>query len=276
MTPRLVFTDLDGSLLDHDTYSFEPALPVLAILLERGIPLIPVTSKTRAEVERLRQHLDNADPFIVENGAAVMIPVGYFAQQPADTEVRGSYWVHELSAPREVWQAQLQTLRSDYAGQFETFADMGPSGIAQATGLALADAELANCREYSEPLRWLGSVEDRSEFIERLRHAGATPLQGGRFLSVAGACDKGRALRWLRGAYQQALQASTVDDLAAGDSGNDVAMLEAAGTALVIRSPVHDFPVVKRDNQLMHSRAFGPAGWAEGVLEWLAIADHND
>ena len=50
----LVFTDLDGSLLDHHNYSYSDALPQLRQLERRGIPVIPASSKTRVEIERLR------------------------------------------------------------------------------------------------------------------------------------------------------------------------------------------------------------------------------
>ena len=71
---RLVFSDLDGSLLDHYSYSYEAALPQMEALERAGIPLILVSSKTRAEILILREELANRHPFIVENGAAVFIP----------------------------------------------------------------------------------------------------------------------------------------------------------------------------------------------------------
>ena len=40
----MVFTDLDGTLLDHDTYAFDAARPALAALTARAIPVVPVTS----------------------------------------------------------------------------------------------------------------------------------------------------------------------------------------------------------------------------------------
>ena len=73
MPNLIVYTDLDGSLLDGTTYSYEPATPALAALREQGIPLVLVSSKTRAEMEPLRQRLDHRDPFIVENGGAVAV-----------------------------------------------------------------------------------------------------------------------------------------------------------------------------------------------------------
>ncbi len=266
---RLVFTDLDGSLLDHHDYSFDAARPALAELQRQSIPVIAATSKTRPEVEGLREKLGNHHPYIVENGAAVFIPTGYFPAQPTGTVERHGYWVCELGAQRERWLELLASLHNDFAGEFEYFFRAGPTGIATMTGLSREQAALANRREYSEPVQWLGSESRKQVFIEALRGEGAGVLQGGRFLTVAGDCDKGRALAWLRSVYLQQHGGDTCHDLAAGDSGNDCAMLEAAETALLVRSPVHDFPVLQRSAGVIRSRACGPAGWAEGVAHWL-------
>ncbi|MDO8862561.1 HAD hydrolase family protein [Haliea sp. E1-2-M8] len=101
----LVFSDLDGSLLDHRDYSFRAALPGLEALREREIPLIFCSSKTRAEIEPLRARLDNRDPFIVENGAAVFIPRGSFGQTPPDCRREDDGWVREFAPPRQRWLA---------------------------------------------------------------------------------------------------------------------------------------------------------------------------
>ncbi len=267
--PQIVFTDLDGSLLDHHSYSYEPASPMLEELARRGIPVVPTSSKTRAEIEDIRAELGNGHPFIVENGAAVFIPVGYFPRQPADTVERDGFWIHESSEPRAHWLQLLSSLETHFAGEFDSFYRVGPEGISRMTGLSISAADLANRREYSEPVRWLGEVSRRDEFLLALSAGGANPLQGGRFLTVAGDCDKGRALAWLRKAYCQALNVNQVIDIAAGDSGNDVAMLEAAQTALVIRSPVHGYPQLSRADGIIYSAEHGPTGWALGVEQWL-------
>lgn len=266
----LVFTDLDGSLLDHHTYSYRDAQSLLQRLDRLGIPVIPTTSKTRAEIVQLREELGNGHPFIVENGAAVFIPVGYFPQAPAGVREADGFWVREFSAPRADWLRVLDTLRGDFPGDFDHFYRAGVAGIMRMTGLPRALAIEANRREYSEPVKWLGSDEAREAFLARLAGAGATVLQGGRFLAVSGDCDKGRALCWLRDIYRQ--HGGGAQDLAIGDSGNDVAMLEAAGTALLVRSPVHDFPVLERAQGVMKSSGYGPAGWAEGVARWLEVS----
>lgn len=265
----LVFTDLDGSLLDHHTYSYLDAQPQLHMLEHLAIPVILATSKTRAEIEYLRGELGNSYPFIVENGAAVFIPVGYFPTRPAAAVERDGYWICEMSAPRSKWLGLLQTLAGEYPGEFDYFHRAGVAGIQRMTNLPAERAAEANLREYSEPVRWLGDEVRKKEFVSRLRQAGASVQQGGRFLAVSGDCDKGRALVWLRGIYRESCPERACHDLAVGDSANDCAMLELAETALLVRSPVHEFPPLQRTAGVLRSTAYGPAGWAEGVMRWL-------
>src|SRR4030043_2006608 len=79
-TPKLIiFTDLDGTLLDRKTYSFEPAEPALNLIRTMGIPLVLSSSKTRAEIELYRRKLENEHPFISENGGGIFIPCTYFS-----------------------------------------------------------------------------------------------------------------------------------------------------------------------------------------------------
>jgi mannosyl-3-phosphoglycerate phosphatase family protein len=265
----LVFTDLDGSLLDHHTYSYLQALPQLRMLEQQGIPVIPATSKTRQEIEHLRAALGNAHPFIVENGAAVFIPVGYFDCQPVATVEREGYWIREFSAQRDKWLGILQALSSEFPRQYDYFHRAGTAGIVRMTNLPEERALEANQRGYSEPVQWLGDEARKAEFISRLQASGASVLQGGRFLAVSGDCDKGQALAWLRQVYLRSEPGALCHDLAIGDSGNDCAMLEAAETALLVRSPVHPFPDLQRASGVMFSTDYGPAGWAEGVARWL-------
>ena len=265
----LVFSDLDGSLLDHFSYSFEAARPVIDVLIKEDIPLILSSSKTFAEIEETRHALNNTHPFIVENGAAVFIPKGYFVHPPRDTVSRGNYFVYETVPGREQWLAVLEKLALQFPGQFKSFHGAGIAGVMAMTGLAEHQALAASDRAYSEPVHWIGAPEEEERFLHVLRREGATITRGGRFISVSGDCDKGRALDWLREQYRRALSLSRVEDLAIGDSENDRAMLEAAKTALLIRSPVNDFPRLTKIGGIMRSNKMGPAGWSEGVTRWL-------
>ena len=276
----MVFTDLDGSLLDHHSYAFDAALPAISELARQSIPLVLCSSKTRAEMEPIRARLGNSDPFIAENGAAIFVPQawldGAFSDfvsviEQANIEYKDGYLVHATSDTRARWLAVLNVLQAEYGGEFDCFNHMGVEGIAALTGLSDEEAALANQREFSEPVHWHGSDQRRDAFIAELESHGATVAQGGRFLGVTGPCDKGKALQWLADATASCLGCEHLDTLAIGDSGNDVPMLEVADTALVIRSPVHEFPSLARGLGVgvMHSDKPGPDGWNEGVMTWL-------
>src|SRR5690554_6819305 len=78
LQPRLIVTELEGLLLDHHSYDFVPAAPWLSSLKQMGVPVIPVTSKTRAELLPLREALGlTATPFSAENGAVIGLPPGW-------------------------------------------------------------------------------------------------------------------------------------------------------------------------------------------------------
>ena len=73
----LVFSDLDGCLLDHFSYSYQAARPPLNKL--SAIPQIITASKTLAEIAELSAELELVSRFIVENGAGGIMPANYFS-----------------------------------------------------------------------------------------------------------------------------------------------------------------------------------------------------
>ena len=267
----LVVTDLDGSLLDHHTYRYDAARPVLDLLEQMRIPVVLASSKTRAEMLALRADMGNEHPFIVENGAAVLIPTGYFPRPPAEVAERDGFWVRELAPPRTHWLPILDELRGAMPGAFQDFASAGLDALIDMTGLSAPAAALARQREYTEPVQWRGSEADRLAFVERLRGAGATVWRGGRFYSVGGDSDKGAALEWLRRQYALAAGTAAVYDLAVGDGPNDVPMLELAHHALLIPAAQRELPQLARKTNVIVGRGRGPQAWAWGVGEWLRV-----
>ncbi|GMG86889.1 HAD-IIB family hydrolase [Biformimicrobium ophioploci] len=272
---RLVFTDLDGSLLDHHTYQHDAARDALKALQQRHIPVIPVTSKTRPEVEKLARTLPFSGPMIVENGAAVLIPQSLVQACPSGAEKSGAFWLRAFCAPRQHWVDMVQQLGSEFRDEFFGLAGADATTVAEITGLAPADALLANTRAYSEPLLWQSSAARRDLFIQRISSLDGRAQIGGRLVSVSGDADKGKAIAWLRDIIATET-GRPVLDLALGDGENDVPMLEVTSSAVAIRSPNHKFPRLRRTDGLYFSKRCGPEGWAEGVFRWLEMTDHTD
>ena len=262
---HLIFTDLDGTLLDHHTYSFAPALSTLNKLAKQDIPVIANTSKTFAELIEIRGAMGLTTPFIVENGAAIYIPISFLKEQPQDTVLKNGSWVKEFSSPISHWLEVLEQLKDQFSGEFSHFANMSIEDICDCTGLSEHDATLASTREYCEPVLWKGSQSSQTRFVEALQQLGASPLQGGRFLHVTGKCNKGTALTWLMSEYKKQFPDHLCQSIALGDGQNDIAMLEAADVAVRIKSPTSPLPALTRKNNVLTSDKFGPEGWAECI-----------
>ncbi|MGD8860864.1 MAG: HAD-IIB family hydrolase [Myxococcales bacterium] len=257
----VVFSDLDGTLLDHSSYDFTPAVPALWALRQRGAVLVLATSKTRDEVLELREALGHDGPFVVENGGAAYVPG------------RDGLREHVLGASYAEIRAVLLRLRSEGDYDFEGFGDVDAGRVAEWTGLPAEAAARARARASSEPLRFHGDAASLDRFREALGREGLSLVRGGRFFSVQGPVDKGRAARFVLG--QIALSGGgPFTTLGLGDSDNDAPMLEAV-----------DFPVVippgaegRAPLRLSHPRAItapqpGPAGFRAGVERVLQQID---
>lgn len=267
---NVIFTDMDGTLLDHDTYSFEAAKPTLTLLKERGVPVIPTTSKTYAELIVLRDTIELDGPFIVENGAAIYIPHGFFEQKPAGTVWQDGFWCKSFISSKGYWLKLLEKVSQQFSGQLNHFSNMSIAEIQDATGLDEASASRAAQRQFGEPVLWKGNDESKQEFIRAMKERGAYPLEGGRFIHISGDCNKGAALTWFMDEFERQTQQSATS-IALGDGKNDIAMLEAADIAVRIASPSHPPPEVQKEDQVYTSTLLGPKGWTEMLTQLLAL-----
>ncbi len=171
-----------------------------------------------------------------------------------------------FASPRSFWLELLDAISEDFKGLYQGFSSMSVERLSEITGLSLEASEQAKQRQYGEPIHWLGDQYTKNLFIERLIDYGANVVQGGRFIHLSGLCDKGQALIWLTERYRELYDTETVHTIALGDGENDIAMLEAADIAIQIRSPVHDFPTLFRQNrQTIQTELYGPLGWAEAI-----------
>lgn len=260
---------MDGTLLDHHTYSFEAAKPTLNKLKSKNIPVIPTTSKTYAEMQSLRHRIGLETPFIVENGAAIYIPTDFLKYQPSTALAVEGFWCKQFIANKEHWLTLIEQLPAEFSNQYQQFSKMSVSEIQDCTGLDAHDAALAARRQFGEPVLWLGDETDKAKFIKAIKDKGAYPLEGGRFIHVSGNCNKGQALRWLADEYQNQFN-TEVQTFALGDGKNDVAMLEAADVSIRILSPINPPPNLRKD-KVYTSTLMGPEGWSEMLnkLLWL-------
>lgn len=243
-TELIVFSDLDGTLLDHETYSWHAAKPALARLAKLNAGLVLASSKTGREIKDLQSQIGCTDwPAIVENGAGILWPG---ANQSAQDD-------------------QYDTLRNlikSIPNNFQGFGDMSAAQVAAATGLSEQAASRAKDRRFSEPGIWTGSKSELDQFLSRCADHGISGKQGGRFLTLSFGTTKADGMRKII----QTLQPSRT--IALGDAPNDAEMLMLADQGAIIRNehgPGISALPGEEAGKIMRTKAQGPIGWAEAI-----------
>ena len=259
----LVITDLDGTLLNHDSYHFDAAKKTIVDLQKRNIPVILNTSKTYAETITIRQMLDLADPFIVENGSCIYLPKNQFDQPLAATS-REDYWELVIGASKKKIDEILKSINLTEKNCIRLSLCSIEQAVAL-TGLSDEQAAQAINREFSEPLIWQAGETTLLELQQQLKLHTMTTLQGGRFLHVIGDCDKGRATTRLIECYGY-----NVKTIILGDSANDAAMLSVADISVIVNSPSNQ-QLRKLVSPDIQTKAAAPEGWQQAIKKVLML-----
>ena len=263
--PLLVFTDLDGSLLDHHNYSFTGAEEALLRLHQLAIPLILTTSKTRAEIQKLQKHLGLHEAFIAENGGGIYLPPGHPMENLSGLQQIGTYHCKEFGRPYTYIREIFLKFRDSYS--LKGFGDMRIEEIMQTTGLGREDAALAAQRDFTEPFLFL--AEPRlQELREKVAPHGLAITRGGRFYHLMSADqDKGRAVAETTRLFQAAFP-GRITTVGLGDADNDYDMLKAVDIPVLIPKPDGSFAPL--DVQGLRKAPFpGSRGWGTVMTEIL-------
>lgn len=278
-TPKLlIFTDLDGTLLDRDTYSFTPAEPALHLIRLKNLPLILTSSKTRSEVEFYRKRLGNDHPFISENGGAIFIPKGYFSfPYPYERELE-EYFVLELGTFHPQIIEVLESIKKEAGIPIHGFSDLSIRGISSLSGLSLQEAELAKRREYDEPFLIEGGEKEIEIVKERIKTKGMTYVWGGKFHHILGKNNKGKAVEILKELYKKIF--FSICTVGIGDSLNDLPMLSAIDRPIFLKGKKNPLPeALSRIQRLTIIEATGPEAWNEAILRLIdekTLGDERD
>ncbi|MEM9331650.1 MAG: HAD-IIB family hydrolase [Pseudomonadota bacterium] len=252
------FTDLDGTLLDHQTYSFDPASEALDMLRKRNIPLVLASSKTAAEIFPLRRAMGFQHcPAIVENGAGIL---------SANDPCTGS------DASYRALLERFSNLPVEIQEKFTGFSRLGLDDVIKLTGLAEDQAILAKQRQFSEPGLWSGGEDELPVFFELLKEHGMAAQRGGRFLTLSFGGNKVDQMQKISQEYSR--DGRSCFCVALGDAPNDVKMIEAADVGVIIPNSSHsgiDRLKSELDGKTVRAPYPGPRGWNATVLDLLAM-----
>ena len=267
MPSRIVFSDLDGTLL-NDAFAWEEAKSGLDALRAAGVPLILASSKTRREMESWRKRIGNTDPYIVENGGALLLPAAW-KPMPARAQQaeRGLYRV-EIGVPLAQLRAALREISAELGAGLRGFGDLSRDELTQHSGLSGEDLENALAREYDEPFIPVDNLTggQKARLAQLARSRWLTVSRGGRFFHLHGPTSKAKAAQVLLETLTPPL---TI--IAVGDAPNDMDLLQMAQHQIVVARPdgTHSPELQRALPNAVFTQGIGPAGFSEGILAAL-------
>lgn len=266
--PRLViFTDLDGTLLDLRTYSYIPALEALGRIISGGVPLVFCSSKTSVEQHHYQEQLGVRGVMIVENGSAILIPRNYFADQHPSSRTTSGHHVIELGDSADRIRSELDAVRREPGVRFRGFKEIALEELCRLTGLKAEAALRAQTREYSETIVSKMTGAEMKSFLEALQSRGLSCIQGSKFHTVVSSkIDKGRAVKLATELFRNEL--GDVRTAGIGDSTNDEPMLAAVDKAFLLQRPDRSWESMQLAH-LNRVEGSGPAAWNRLVCHLL-------
>jgi mannosyl-3-phosphoglycerate synthase len=269
---KLVFTDLDGTLLHPVSYSYAAALDSVRKLQGARIPIVFCSAKTMAEQQVYRRELDIKDPFIIENGAAIVVPKDYFRFPFSFSRVIDDCFVIELGVSYEEIRNRLGILSEEHKAKVTFFGDLSIEEVSKVTGLNLMMAGLAKQRDYSETVIIEGDKKHLESTLAAIKEAGLSYTFGGKFYEVYLGGDKGRAVKILTELFK--LNFGDVYTTGIGDSLNDVEMLAAVDLPILVQKVDNRWNKLNVKN-LRRVTGIGPEGWAKAASEILGSSNQK-
>jgi mannosyl-3-phosphoglycerate phosphatase len=256
---HVVFTDVDGTLLDHGTYRYDPARKGISILHDAGIPLVLVSSKTHAELTMLHRELSLSAPFVFENGGGIVWPGEKGRVEQAGKEIA------EL-------QRYVPELLRELGEEAAFVTDMDIDEIARVSGLPPEKARFSLQRRFSLPFilhsgRSLG-IPEMNKLNRRLQSYGCAVTKGDRFFHfLSRESDKGAAVKKVVEYYRRERGAAPAT-IGIGDSENDLPMLREVDMPVLVRR--WDGSAVDTDiPNVLVTGGIGPSGFTEAIKSIL-------
>lgn len=287
MRAIVVFSDIDGTLIDIFTRNYGESKDLVKKLKEYSIPVILCSSKTRAEQDQIRRDLGLEDePFIIENGGAVMIPEGYFDSRDNDEKLRyyhesmrsgDGYRIIELGRSSREIRITLHDIRRKTGTSFKGVSDVSIDELANIVGMTHEEAERMSKRKYGETILMIDKTQ-KAQFEQELTQQGLQVIYGGRYFDVTAGNDKGKAVRILMDLYRKKLGDDT-RFIGIGDSLNDIPMLRLTDIAILVQK--HDGTWAEVDgiddfSDVVKVEGIGPVGWENAFAIIMKEAQKSD
>ncbi len=251
----IIFTDLDGSLLNKDTFRFDEIEDYFRELVSKGIKIIPNSSKTEAELLDFNKQYNLNLPFIAENGSSIHglnlihkdLPNKILISRPVDQIIS----IYNEIIPNYLKKKINFILKLNYKEQEKFF------------GLPLNKMVLAAKRNNSLPIQFLGDEIEKNEFIKIINDVGLTVQTGGRIMNICDNVNKSKAMSKVLQLISKELHDEIIT-IGIGDNENDIEMIKQSNYPCLVKNEDFDSSLINIDN-LIKSSEPSPRGWADVI-----------
>jgi len=263
MKRYLIFTDLDGTLLDHKNYSYGDNKKFISFIINNQNDVIFNTSKTFSESSDLLNELNLTNmPFSTENGALLYFPKNRFKKIKNSLDY-GRYWKIKIAKLSSLnWHKFL--LKKQKIFKFLIAQDLDSKILKKYTNLDNTIKMLK--REASQIILWQDSLINLKKFKYEVKHEKQGILiQGSRFMQISSVCNKRIAKNLISHVYDIQFHGKySKNTIALGDSKNDIDMLNSAKYSCLIKNPSGSFPKLRSNKKnIIKSSKLAPDGWSQ-------------
>jgi mannosyl-3-phosphoglycerate phosphatase len=256
---KVIFTDIDGTLLESYLPDIKKAKKLVEKTLQNGIHLILCSSKTELEQNIIRSNIELYEPFIVENGGATIIPAGYFNKgKIIHSKKFEKKYIIETGGPAYRIRSLLKKIRTKHDINFKGVSDLTITELSKITRLPQKYAKRMMKRKYSETIVQIDN-NDIPKFANILEKVGLKMIPGGQYFDITLGNDKGTAVKILIDIFRKEYE-NNVIFFGIGDSKNDESMLSLMNLPILVQKANGSWQNLQIGN-LQKVKGIGPNGW---------------
>ena len=258
MQKILIFTDLDGSLLHRDTFKFDSIKDYIVSLVNRGIIIIPNSSKTEKEIEKFSEELGVKLPYISENGSSIkglnLINANFPNKIVLSREKEELIKIFNDKVPEQLKNKCIEISKINKKKQEKIFGQK--------------DDNLKNAlnRKYTLPFLFKGDKTEKNKLSKILSSSSLTLQEGGRVVNLCDNINKVKSMNKVIKILKKT--EDRIKSIAVGDNYNDLEMLKNCDIPCLVFNDKFKLDQINIDN-LIFSNKPSPEGWADVIKKAL-------
>ena len=250
----IIFTDLDGTLLHRDTFQFDTIKNYIKNLINKGVIIIPNSSKTEIEIEKFNEELGVNLPFISENGSSIhglnLITSNFPDKLILSREKKELFKIFENKVPERLKEKCFQISKMTIKEQEDI--------------LGQKDVKLKDAlnRKYTLPFLFKGNKNEKNKLLKILNSNSLTLQEGGRVLNLCDNINKVKSMNRVIKILKKT--EDKIKTIAVGDNYNDLDMLKSCDIPCLVFNDQFIQDQINIDN-LIFSNKPSPEGWADVI-----------